>query len=52
MRRAVRRARHKVKAIDDIDLVDHVDWPRFVEDYRVGVEPDPGLPGMEEGEPD
>ena len=41
------RARHKVKVIDDIDLVDHVDWPRFVEDYRIGVEPDPGPPGME-----
>ena len=22
------RARDKVKVIDDIDLIDHVDWPR------------------------
>jgi len=39
------RARGKVRVFEDIDLVDHIDWPRFVEDYRVGVEPDPGPPG-------
>jgi hypothetical protein len=37
-------AQGKVRVFEDIDLVDHVDWPRFVEDYRVGVEPDPGPP--------
>jgi len=36
------RAKAKVSVIEDIDLVDHVDWPRFVADYRIGVEPDPG----------
>ena len=36
------RAAAKVGVVDDIDLVDHVDWPRFVATYRVGVEPDPG----------
>lgn len=36
------RAEKKVKVIDDIDLADHAGWPRFVADYRVGVEPDPG----------
>lgn len=41
------RAGYKVEVIDDIDLADHVDWPRFVEDYRIGVEPDPGPPGPE-----
>lgn len=41
------RAEHKVEAVDDIDLVDHVDWPSFVEAYRIGVEPDPGPPGAE-----
>ena len=38
------RARNKIKVFEDIDLADHVDWPRFVQDYRIGVEPDPGLP--------
>lgn len=38
------RAAMKVKVFADIDLVDHVDWPRFVADYRIGVEPDPGPP--------
>jgi len=33
------RAAKKLKVCDDIDLVDHVDWPRFVEQYRIGVEP-------------
>ena len=41
------RAKHKVEVVDDIDLVDHVDWPSFVEDYRIGVGPDPGPPGAE-----
>lgn len=36
------RASAKVSVIEDIDLVDHVDWPRFVATYRIGVEPDPG----------
>lgn len=27
----------KVKVFEDIDLPDHVDWPRFVVDYRIGV---------------
>ena len=34
------RAKAKVRIIDDIDLVDHVDWPRFVASYRIGVDPD------------
>jgi hypothetical protein len=37
------RAAKKVKVIEDIDLVDHVEWPRFVTDYRIGVVPDPDL---------
>jgi len=36
------RAGTKVSVIKDIDLVEHVDWPRFVATYRVGVEPCPG----------
>jgi hypothetical protein len=36
------RARGKVKVFEDISLADHVEWPRFVADYRIGVEPDPG----------
>lgn len=36
------RAEAKVVVIEDIDLVDHADWPNFVATYRVGVEPDPG----------
>lgn len=36
------RAGAKVRVIEDIDLVDHVDWPRFVAAYRIGVEPDTG----------
>lgn len=35
------RAQEKVKVIADIDLADHTEWPRFVEQYRIGVEPDP-----------
>ena len=33
------RAGENVKVIADVDLVDHVDWPRFVEQYGIGVEP-------------
>ncbi len=33
------RAGRKLEVVEDIDLVDHVDWPRFVEQYGVGVEP-------------
>ena len=36
------RAEKKVKVFEDIDLPDHADWPRFVADYGIGVEPDPG----------
>jgi hypothetical protein len=36
------RADDKVKVFDDIDLIKHVDWPRFVDAYKIGVEPDPG----------
>jgi hypothetical protein len=36
------RAGAKVSGIEDIDLVDHVDWPHFVATYRIGVAPDPG----------
>ena len=36
------RAGTKISVIEDIDLVDHVDWPRFVATYRIGIEPDPG----------
>lgn len=36
------RAGKKVKVIEDIDLSDHADWPRFIANYRIGVEPDPG----------
>lgn len=32
------RADAKVHVVDDIDLVDHVDWPGFVAAYRIGVE--------------
>ncbi|OGA58517.1 MAG: hypothetical protein A2710_24110 [Burkholderiales bacterium RIFCSPHIGHO2_01_FULL_64_960] len=36
------RAGAKVSVVEDIDLADHVDWPRFVAAYSIGVEPDPG----------
>lgn len=36
------RVKAKVSVIEDIELVDHVDWPRFIATYRIGVEPDPG----------
>jgi hypothetical protein len=36
------RAEAKVQVIDDIDLPDHADWPQFVADYGIGIEPDPG----------
>jgi hypothetical protein len=32
------RAKAKVKVFADIDLADHVEWPRFVAGYRIGVE--------------
>lgn len=32
----------KVALIDDLDLVDHVDWPGFVESHAIAVAPDPG----------
>ena len=31
------RAATKVRVIADIDLTEHVDWPRFVATYRIGV---------------
>lgn len=37
------RAKAKVKVFKDIDLVDHVGWPNFVANYRIGMAPDPGL---------
>ena len=36
------RADDKLKVFEDIDLIEHVDWPRFVDAYNIGVEPDPG----------
>lgn len=36
------RAMAKVKVFADIDLVEHVEWPRFVTHYHIGIEPDPG----------
>lgn len=36
------RAKGKIEVVDDIDLVDHAQWPQFVARYRIGVEPDPG----------
>lgn len=36
------RARDKVRVFDDIDLVDHLDWPGFVARYRIGIVPDSG----------
>ncbi|MGI4855618.1 MAG: hypothetical protein ACRYHA_01580 [Janthinobacterium lividum] len=38
-------AKEKIQVIKDIDLIEHVDWPRFVADYRIGVELDPGPAG-------
>ena len=32
-------AAKKVKIFGDIDLVDHADWPGFVDQYGIGVEP-------------
>jgi hypothetical protein len=43
------RAKEKVKVFADIDLVDHVEWPRFVTNYRIGVEPDPGPTEPDDG---
>jgi len=31
------RARAKVVVVDDLALADHVDWPAFVDQYRLGV---------------
>lgn len=33
------RAGPKVSAVLDIDLVDHIDWPAFVKQYRIAVVP-------------
>lgn len=33
------RAQAKVRVVEDIDLIDHVDWPGFVAAYRIGIEP-------------
>lgn len=43
------RAGGKVSVIEDIDLVDHVDWPNFVATYRVGVVPELGPVGPDDG---
>jgi hypothetical protein len=32
-------AAKKVKIVEDIDLVDHIHWPHFVNHYSIGVEP-------------
>lgn len=39
------RAQDKIMVVDDIDLSEHVDWPSFVKNYQIGVEPNPGSPG-------
>jgi hypothetical protein len=44
------RAETKITVIEDIDLVDHVEWPAFVSRYRIGVEPDPGPVDQSDGE--
>jgi hypothetical protein len=31
------RARAKVVVVDDLPLAQHVDWPAFVNQYRIGV---------------
>jgi hypothetical protein len=36
------RAAAKVKVFTDIDLVDHHDWPDFVDRFDIVIEPDPG----------
>lgn len=33
------RAKAKVRVFEDIDLIEHVDWPGFVATYGIGVEP-------------
>lgn len=46
------RARNKLEIIEDIDLVNNVEWQRFVADYRIGIESDAGPPeGHPAGEP-
>lgn len=42
------RASMKIKVIEDIDLADHVGWPDFVSNYRIGIEPDPGPAGPDD----
>lgn len=42
------RAKTKIKVIEDIDLVDHMGWPDFVANYRIGIEPDPGPAGPDD----
>jgi len=44
------RARTKIEVVDDIDLVDHVQWPQFVADYKIGIELDPGPAAPDEDE--
>ena len=39
------RAEKKVAVVEDIELADHAEWPRFVANYRIGVQRDPGSPG-------
>lgn len=43
------RSKSKIRLIEDINLVDHVDWPPFVAHYRVAIGPEPG-PGEPENE--
>lgn len=35
------RAATKIQVLLDIDLTQHIDWPDFVANYRIGIEPDP-----------
>lgn len=34
------RSRASIEVAEDVELVDHKDWPRFVEDYSIGIGPD------------
>ncbi len=36
------RAKAKIAVIEDLDLPEHKDWPQFVDDYAIGIGPDPG----------
>ncbi|MDO4682930.1 MAG: RES domain-containing protein [Lautropia sp.] len=39
---SLKEARNRmIRLIEDIDLVDHVDWPLFISHYRVAIGPDP-----------